>query len=318
MSTTKWENASKFRVRVCTFRVIKPHIRSGQSDLTINATHVVDTMFSLPKPTVRTSIREKPRAVAIVLGHLGCTAESLAEYGRLYEERNCTVITAVSPVLRFVLNWNLRATACEILDQAAAVLQDTSSDVPLLIHSFSNGGAFLLEEMEQQLQQGRLQKTNSAYKYEFLASRMKNGCQLFDSCPCYIRPIWDTKYYSSSFPHPQWYKCSRLVYTAVASLSLTLWCTCTLSWHRPDQFWKRMLQSNVCLHQIFIYTTTDLLSDAASMDRFINNRRAQNVECTVYRYDDSDHCRLNRDHPEAYGRAIDTALSDSIRRSTGK
>jgi Eukaryotic protein of unknown function (DUF829) len=198
------------------------------------------------------------------------------------------------------------------------LLQDTSSDVPLLIHSFSNGGAFLLEEMEQQLQQGRLQKTNSAYKYEFLASRMKNGCQLFDSCPCYIRPIWDTKYYSSSFPHPQWYKCSRLVYTAVASLSLTLWCTCTLSWHRPDQFWKRMLQSNVCLHQIFIYTTTDLLSDAASMDRFINNRRAQNVECTVYRYDDSDHCRLNRDHPEAYGRAIDTALSDSIRRSTGK
>jgi Eukaryotic protein of unknown function (DUF829) len=275
-------------------------------------------MLSFPKPAVRTSIREKPRAVAIVLGHLGCSAESLAEYGRWYEDRNCTVITAGSPVVRFLLNWNLRSTACEILDQAAAAMQDTSSDVPLVIHSFSNGGAFLLEEMEQQLRHEKEQKANSADRYELLASRLKNGYQFFDSCPCYIRPIWDTKYYSTSFPHPQWSKYSRILYTMVSSLSLTLWCTFTLSWHRPHQFWSRMQQSDVCSYQFFVYTTTDLLSDAASTDRFISNRRAQNVECTVYRYDDSDHCRLNRDHPEAYGRAIDKALMDAIRRSTCK
>jgi hypothetical protein len=280
---------------------------------------LLDPMISFLKPAVRTSIHEKPCAVAIVLGHLGCTTKTLAMYGRLYEDRHCTVITATSPVLRFLLNSDLRSTACEVIDQTAAVLKDTSSEIPLVIHSFSNGGAFLLEEIEKQLQQReRQQNTTIGNRYELVASRLKSGYQFFDSCPCYIRLIWDLKYFSSAFPHPQWSNYSRILYTAVASVGLTVWCTFTLSWHRPQQFWNRMLQSRACSHQVFMYTTTDLLSDAASMDRFIHARRAEGMDCTVYRYDDSDHCRLNIDHPQAYGRAVDDALSEALRRSAEK
>lgn len=46
-----------------------------------------------------------------------------------------------------------------------------------------------------------------------------------------------------------------------------------------------MVHSTICTrHQIYMYTTTDLLTDAAAVDRFVDIRRQQyNTKCTVYR-----------------------------------
>jgi hypothetical protein len=264
---------------------------------------------------VRTIGCREPRAIAIVLGHLGCSSEELAGYGRMYSERKCTVITATSPIIRFVMNMRLRSTAREILTQATVALQGTPSHVPVVIHAFSNGGTFLLEEIEKQLlhqQQRQKFSASSDENFSLFASRLRIGYQFFDSCPCYIRPIWDWAHWSGSFPHPQLSVYSRMFYTAVASFSLTIWCTSTLSWHRPRQFWNFMAQSNLCPYQIFMYTTTDLLSDAAAVDRFINIRRAQGIRCNIYRYNDSNHCQLHKDHPIAYGQAIDDSLERQL------
>jgi hypothetical protein len=257
-----------------------------------------------------TSILAEPRAVSIVLGHLGVSAHTLARYGKLYTDRNCRVVTACSPPSIFVRNASLRPKAREILNQATVALKDTPETVPLVIHSFSNGGAFLLEEMEDILENEPTDET------KLISSRLKNGYQLFDSCPCYIRPLWDTHHISESFPHPKWSSVSRWLYAAGASATLTLWCSATLSWHRPQRFWSRMQESRVCHHQIFIYTTTDMLSDAAAVDRLIATRQEMGIDCKVYRYSDSDHCRLDKDHPEEYGQAIDEALEAAILRCT--
>jgi Eukaryotic protein of unknown function (DUF829) len=268
-----------------------------------------------PNQVVRTTVLSEPRAVAIVLGSLGCSSETLANYGRMYSNRHCSVITAYSPPIRFLCNASLTKTAFQILNKATVILQDTPSNVPLVVHAFSNGGAFLLEEIEKQLLEHQQQpELSTEDKYNLFASRMKIGYQFFDSCPCYIRNVWDTTHVWHSFPHPHWSKYGRYIYTIGASLSLTVWCTLTFAWHRPQQFWDRMIQSKSCPYQIFMYSTTDLLSDAAAVDRFVSSRSTQGVHCSVYRFDDSNHCQLDKDHPLEYGKAIDDALQAVLRK----
>lgn len=263
---------------------------------------------------LRTTLLADPRAVSIILGGLGVSSDALASYGRMYHaERQCSVVEACSPPLRFMRNQSLQPTARAVLAEAAKVLKGTPHTVPLVIHSFSNGGAFLLEEMENLLE------TEDSDDTKLLASRLKQGYQFFDSCPCYIRTIWDVSHLAASFPNRAWSPYGRSAYAVAASLSLTAWCTATLSLSRPSRFWSRMENSRACSHQIFVYTSADMLSDAAAVDRLIDVRRqSHGVTCSVRRYDDSGHCRLDKDHPEDYGRAIDDALAAACERSKGQ
>jgi hypothetical protein len=65
-----------------------------------------------------------------------------------------------------------------------------------------------------------------------------------------------------------------------------------------------------------VYTTTDLASDAAAVDRLVENRREQNIGTTLqYRYNDSNHCRIDLDHPEEYQQMIDQALDAACQRT---
>eukprot|EP00977_Amphora_coffeiformis_P023566 scaffold13609_cov151-Amphora_coffeaeformis.AAC.5 len=109
----------------------------------------------------------------------------------------------------------------------------------------------------------------------------------------------------------------RTLYTALAAVSLTAWLTATLSWSRPQQFWNQMTQSQTCLHHIYVYTTADIASDAAAVDRLVEQRRESNIGTTMqYRYEDSNHVRIDQDHPEEYQRMIDDALAAAVERAT--
>jgi Eukaryotic protein of unknown function (DUF829) len=279
---------------------------------------------------VTSKLVENPRTVAIVLGHLGATRETLECYSQLYNTRQCSVVAATSPVQRFMLNQSLQPTARLVLQQTHLAIKDTPSSVPIVVHAFSNGGAFILEQMEQILQQEDHVENNQDVQQpqdqddecdlKLIAARMKQGYQFFDSCPCYIRMAWDWEHLNDSFPNPSWPFIGRYSYTAVAACSLTIWCTVTLSWHRPRHFWNHMIHSSTCMHQIYMYTTCDMASDAAAVDRLVQQRRKVHGEsvfdCTVYRFEDSDHCRLLQDHPEEYEKAVDDALQAAIERSS--
>jgi len=260
---------------------------------------------------ILTTFLEEPRAVSIVLGHLGASNATLERYSQLYLNRNCSVIAAASPPLRFMLNQSLRPTAQEIVNHAVTALRDVSPKVPLVIHSFSNGGALLLEQIELILSED----DGSQEDLQLVSSRLQKGYQFFDSCPCYIRTIWDTSRLTASFPNPKMSSVGRTIYALSASSSLTLWCTFTLSWHRPQQFWQRMVNSQACNFQIYMYTTTDMASDANAVDQLVETRRSMGIDCTAYRYNDSNHCRLDKDHPEEYGKAIDDALAAAVQRA---
>ena len=95
-----------------------------------------------------------PRAVCIVFGHLGSSISTLEKYAKYYTDRNCHVVATTSPPNLFMKNASLRSTTLDAIIQAGKLLQDATPEnnnntsvVPLVVHSFSNGGAFLLENM---------------------------------------------------------------------------------------------------------------------------------------------------------------------------
>ena len=235
----------------------------------------------------------------------------MEQYAKWYTDRHCSVVTGASPPELFVLNRSLRRTASRIWCETAKALRETPEKVPIVIHVFSNGGAFLMDEMELMLKEDA-----SKEDFELISQRLKTGFQFHDCAPCYIRTVWDWSNFSQSFPHPNWSSWGRCSYTFLASTCLTLWSTATLSWNRPSDFWGRMQNSRLCLHNIYAYTTTDLATDAFQLEQLIEYRRTKvGAVCKSYRFEDSNHCRLHRDHPNEYSRAIDEALDAAISRT---
>lgn len=273
-----------------------------------------------------------PKAVALVLGPLGASPRgTLDGFGKMYQERHCTIVAATSPVTRFFFTQHrmLKPTAVAVLQETVQALQETAPETPLVVHLFSNGGAFLLEEIELVMNEVKNDTSPpstpeesailSWEDVELIRQRMEY--QFYDSCPCYLHMLWDlSPYFQDAFPLPAWNPLFRKLYFLGSAFSLTLWCTVTGSGARSRQFWDRMQPPrSYCPHQIYVYTTADRLTDATRIDELIATRRRQPLEphpdtITVRRYDDAGHCTLYRDHPEDYHEVLDEALAAAVNR----
>jgi hypothetical protein len=68
-----------------------------------------------------------------------------------------------------------------------------------------------------------------------------------------------------------------------------------------------------------MYTTADRVTDASQIDKLIEmQQRQEGRNVTAYRYQDSHHCGLGRDHLDDYNKAIDIALQGALERSQAK
>lgn len=282
---------------------------------------------------------QSPRAIAIILGPLGASATMLQRIADdLYP--HCSVIAAASPPLKFMRNSSMAPEAREVWEACLDMMMQQPpveyESVPLILHSFSNGGCFLLDAMEQDFDvlhgnddasvttttrgtasPNPMQQRNNI---SLLHRKLADGVWIYDSCPCYIRMAWDWEHFAQSFPHPQWTAPGRFLYTLAASWSLTAWCLGTLSPSRPRLFWQRMLASRPGRHEVYIYSSCDMLSDAAAVDRLIAYKRRQhtNNEDSIqqFRFENSNHCRIHLDHPVEYTRIVNQAIVSATERTT--
>jgi hypothetical protein len=265
-----------------------------------------------------TSIRDRPRAVAVILGHLGVTEEQLERYTKdLYQAKECSTIAARSPPFQFMTH-RLQHVAVDVIKEAATILRPTPASVPLVIHLFSNGGAFILEDIEILLKnEDSNEDLVSRQDTALVSERLKFGYELFDSCPCYLHNVWHPSFIGDAYPSKSWSRIGRSIYFVGSALSLTMWCTMTFGLHRPGQFWNHMLEATATDHQIYWYTTADMLSDASRIDDLIEHRKGLgDGDITVFRYDDSNHCRLLNDHEDVYHESIERALTAACERGT--
>jgi hypothetical protein len=141
---------------------------------------------------------------------------------------------------------------------------------------FSNGGTFLLEELNREAHV-------PTEAYGLIQDRLQYI--FYDSCPCYLHMPWKLGcFWKDAFPFPGWSQWGRHVYLIGASVSLSLWCLFTCSLSRSQDFWKAMqtpfdhgaasgTSSSSQHHElIYMYTTADKVTDATRIDELIETR----------------------------------------------
>jgi len=253
------------------------------------------------------STTRQPRAIAIVLGHLGASRVELHRLSQFYRDRNCAVVAARSPPWNFMWahHGSLRSVANQVLQETHTLKQQHHDSIPVVVHMFSNGGTFLFEELQKKQEEDQ----SSVIHFDYI---------FFDSCPCYLHMPWalSSNYWKDAFPIPGWSPWFRKLYLLGSALSLGFWCFGTASLGRSRVFWKAMQADFFgCDHLIYAYTTADIVTDVTRIDELIIHQKQKGKNVSVYRYEDSNHVRIHRDHPEEYNTAIDIALQGAIDRA---
>lgn len=317
------------------------------------------------------SVARRPRAVAVVLGHLGATHAQLDALSDLYVRRGCWVVAARCPPVSFFMaqhGW-LRPVAAQVVAETATLVRRDAAEVkvlsttsttteadedapalPVVVHLFSNGGAFLLEELgrggcsQEEEEEDHPPRRPDNDDWALFRRHVRHGYLFYDSCPCYLHVPWRlfggggdgneaaaaaaSSFWRDAFPFPGWTPWARKLYLAAASACLGMWCLLTGSTSRPRDFWNAMSRPPLDVaHLVYFYTTDDKVTDASRIDALVEEQKKRRLmqrgtsddapHVTVHRHEDSGHVRLCWDHPDEYGRAIDRALEGAIDRAGG-
>ena len=173
--------------------------------------------------------------------------------------------------------------------------------IPVIVHMYSNGGTFMVEEMDRQISlleesaesnycREENCKSNTTIPAQLIvADRIRRyGYLFFDSCPCYLHMVWDIRpeYWKTAFPFPMWNRLSssgvavgdllRKVYLLMAATSLSFWCLLTGSPGRSKKFWSCMLKPPInARHLVYMYSKNDKVTDSSRIDDLIAEQTQQ-------------------------------------------
>jgi hypothetical protein len=110
---------------------------------------------------VVTRVSKRPRAVVVIFGHIGITLPEISKYARVYHNQQCSTICATAPLLSLASNnveviGSVATTACREaarLIRMADLAEMGMGRVPVLIHVLGNGGAQVLEQLENRIRE---------------------------------------------------------------------------------------------------------------------------------------------------------------------
>jgi len=153
---------------------------------------------SPPKPAVRSAVVTRsasslpPKTVVILFGWFGAQDRILRKYAELYEgNTDTTVVVRVIADPKDVLLSNkqgLLDVGYAAVEAAAAALRDGGSEAKLFVHIFSNGGAYVWEQLTQEmiaLEDEGVEERTPRQQGLALAQERLSG-EVFDSSPCYV------------------------------------------------------------------------------------------------------------------------------------
>lgn len=286
------------------------------------------------------------KAVVLIYGWLGSQPKHIMKYANLYTERECAVIYDIAPVMALMTKFDkpldkiVLKTVKKACDLIRFVEKDigsgstknsrTSSEeeaprrqkVPVIIHYFSNGGAFVAERLGFLIQSAenysfhqkktgleRPKSTHRKPKYVdqsavsdllFLSYRLKDiGFEISDSAPAYL-------YREASFNALETgvsnaavkglFKCLLVLFYD----GRRLWNNCRKQDQEEVKFWKSMIQNDLCSRQAFIYSVNDKMTNSVKVDEFIEERKGRGVQVFCLKFDDSDHVLHLRKYPDEY------------------
>ncbi|KAL4451872.1 hypothetical protein ABPG75_007534 [Micractinium tetrahymenae] len=225
--------------------------------------------------------------LVVVLGWYGAQDRHVAKYTSLLEKEGYPSVRGVlpGPAVFSPLPLPRRRFATTLLEYLAAV--DPPGERRLVFYAFSNGGAFVLEQVDQLLRRGP--------GYAPLAARVA-GC-ILDSAPCYMHPLVGAAAMGQGRS-----LLMRVLATALFFLlALVGLITSPL---RPQRFWCSMRDLRLGSRSLYIYSEDDPLCDAARLDQLIASRRAAGANVSALRWQRSQHVAHLLQHYKEYTAAL--------------
>ena len=276
------------------------------------------------------------KAVAILYGWLGSEPKYVKKYADIYTRNGCTVIYGTAPI-KTVMTRNkteLCQFAMESVRKAATIIRTleeeeqnenengNNKDLPVILHYFSNGGAFVAEHLEAMIQNAKQEKKtianmndNDLLDLKLVANRLQSkGYEILDSAPAYLHDDSGYRAIEAAVPNFMVQMCVKLIY------SVTLFYKYTIIYifgapNVRDEFWDSMIHSQLCPRQLYIYSDKDKLTDSNMLDDLIEKKKQQGIHILRNKFQDSDHVLHFRKYPQEYEASVLNALNTSTAQS---
>jgi hypothetical protein len=253
--------------------------------------------------------KAQPRAVVLLLGWWGARIKHLTKYAELYKSRKCLTVQAIAVDMAVLTHNNRLLDECALIaaSETAKILRELGNDtVPVIIHSFSNGGAYVVERLEVLIQEARDGKKHGESNEDLILVGERLQGQIFDSAPAYPTASSAIKAMSSVF--------SNSLLRALLSILVTLHACYDYALHNyfgyPDgrkDFFKYMANSRICLKQAYIYSAADEITDVVKLEELIAARQKIS-DVQICKFDDSFHVQHLRKHVAVYHEFVDSFL----------
>lgn len=244
--------------------------------------------FALLQP--RTEAANDALPVIVLLGWVGAQRDgALLKYADFLAEQGYPSVrsvqptgTAFSPFERARRSWALALLAYLRSQQLWPQRR-------LVLYAFSNGGAFVVEQLLLLAEQDK----------RFAQLRASIAAFVFDSAPAHMKPDSLQRVLSEAEP-PGVGRSLRLAYFAAASRLAG-------AERRRHDFWANMLRlggPGWDRPQLFLYSADDHLCDGAKLDELVGAKRAAGQRVSARRWQRSQHCGHFRRHREEYSQLL--------------
>lgn len=273
--------------------------------------------IGLPVPVVRSARDdESPKAVVLLFGWLGAEDRHLAKYANMWADAGAASVRATASSADIMLGneARLRGGGLAVLRAAAPSLAE-APNATLIAHCFSNGGAFVYEQLRLAMSEAAAGEGSglSPEDAACLASmRARLAAEVFDSCPCYLHLGPGLRAIGTAVP----LAAPRLLLQAVFGLYVV--CSTGLAKLglvplRPETYWKHWLTPPATststraprprVRSLYAYSTVDDLCDVEALEALIHTRVERGEPVCSLRFEDCSHVSLLPAHPEAYASA---------------
>ena len=285
-------------------------------------------------------------------GWLGSKPKHVEKYANLYTDRGCTVVYDIASPMELMAKFDrpldtiaLRTVkkACELI----RTVENGGCKVPVILHYFSNGGAFIVERLgflirAVQSSQNKIEQSPSSpvsaskesplassttvevkpkYVDEFavkdllfLSERLKDmGYEIADSAPAYLSKQASFNAIESSVENQG----VRALFKSILSLFIYYHILLDKCMNRDQgdvRFWTNMIKNDLCSCQAFIYSHADKITDPVKVDEFIEERVKRGVHVVSMKFDYSDHVLHMRKYPNEYKKFIDEILQEVFKK----
>jgi hypothetical protein len=279
-----------------------------------------------------------PRAY-VVLGFGGAQRRHMEKYAMLYNRMGCFTLTGTaSNYSLFVNPTSIDDFACDAIRQLAKLIPETEEkkeeeevklprptissineralQIPVVMHIMSNGGAFVVSRINEMLINQRKNdactSSNTSRDLELLTTRLKGGCQIFDSAPCYLDSRACFNVIKHLIPNPIF----GIPLALIFSLNYYIASIISRFVRKPtfgETFWKSMIEDNNCDLQAYIYSCNDDITNSTKLEELIGERRRRGVKVLVKHFPDSQHVQHLRLHGLEYLDFVESVLTEMDR-----